>query len=352
MKNERILGLNRQQLYWSCQLGGWMLFVFLQAAFLSLKNQFTAEAGAILFLIFIAGIVFTQALRFVIIRSKWLEKTLFVTMPMALLFSIVLGGLTAVIKGSAEQALLNGNSPIRTERLLTDATNFSIFYFFWSILYFLVHFIENYKRAEIDKLKWEAAISEAELNKLKSQLNPHFMFNAMNSIRALVGEDPVKAKEAVTQFSNLMRNTLQMGKQTFTPLSQEMEVVKDYLAIESIRLEERLRLDIGNYEHCSSFELPPLMIQTLVENGIKHGIAKRPQGGMLSMKFECSGEILKVIITNDGNYDPSLKPESGYGLKNTRERLQLLFGNSASFSIRQSGDTVISELIIPKKHDK
>jgi LytS/YehU family sensor histidine kinase len=271
---------------------------------------------------------------------------------MLLFFSLLLGGITSALKSITEQALLKGNYQLQLDRILADGTNFSIFFFFWCIIYFLVHFIENYKKTEIEKLKWEAAISEAELNKLKSQLNPHFMFNAMNSIRALVGEDPLKAKEAVTQFSNLMRNTLQMGKQKFVPLSQEMEVVNDYLAIESIRLEERLRIQKHMDEKCSSFEVPPLMIQTLVENGIKHGIAKIPEGGILQLDISCDDGKLLVTITNSGKYDATLKPESGYGLKNTKERLQLLYNGNAEFNIMNKNGEVFTTLTLPKNQNR
>jgi LytS/YehU family sensor histidine kinase len=170
----------------------------------------------------------------------------------------------------------------------------------------------------------------------------------MNSIRALVGENPNRSKEAITQLANLLRNTLQMGKQKLIPLSQELDAVKDYLAIESIRLEERLKLEWNISPDSENFEVPPLMIQTLVENGIKHGIAKLPGGGKLIVEAKKNKNGLTVTIRNSGQYDATKIPESGFGMKNTSERLELLYGGKASFAIEnESNETVITKLFIP-----
>ena len=110
-------------------------------------------------------------------------------------------------------------------------------------------------------------------NLLKSQLNPHFIFNALNSIRALVDENPGKSKNAITQLSNILRNSLQIDKNRLTSFTDEMKTVQDYLELESIRFEERLEVDIKLHPNSDQFQIPPLMIQTLVENSIKHGIS-------------------------------------------------------------------------------
>ncbi|HTL83383.1 MAG TPA: histidine kinase [Bacteroidia bacterium] len=349
MSETRFLGMNRQQLYWSCQLGGWSLFVLLQGFFLSLKGGLNPDVEFVLIAIFILGILLTQLLRWFIIRFKWQSIPFVFALPRVILFDLLMGGVVSVSKFLLEKSIFTNKPSADPVKLSLDGLNFSIFFFFWTILYFLVHFIENYKKAEIEKLKWEAAITEAALNKLKSQLNPHFMFNAMNSIRALVGENPARAKDAVTQFSNLMRNTLQMGKQKLVPFSKEMEVVNDYIAIESVRLEERLKVKITIADDCNSFEVPPLMIQTLVENGIKHGIAKLPEGGELSLDAKIDHDVLHVVIENSGKYDEHATPESGFGLRNTKERLHLLYNENAAFSIvNEPGNKVRTELTIPK----
>ncbi|MCE3280163.1 MAG: histidine kinase [Bacteroidetes bacterium] len=198
-------------------------------------------------------------------------------------------------------------------------------------------------------MKWEASINEIELNKLKSQLNPHFMFNAMNSIRALVDENPGKSKDAITQLSNILRNTLQMGKNKVIAFEEELKIVNDYLALESIRYEERLKTNVDIHPDSKQFYVPPLMIQTLVENGIKHGVSKLTAGGTLEIKTDIREDKLYIFIRNSGQVDPQKETDSGFGIKNTLQRLQLLYGKSASMKIsNEDNKTVLTELVIPK----
>ncbi len=329
---------SRRELYWWCQLGGWVLYILLNGFYLYLQKQLNGNIAFLLMFIFLSGILLTQLLRWIIIHFKWLEFSIPKFLPLVLGMNILMAATIALLQ--------SGLNPVRW---ITNTIGFIFVFLFWSLIYYLFHFMENYKKAEIEKLRWQAAIHETELNKLKSQLNPHFMFNAMNSIRALVAENPVRAKEAITQFSNLLRNTLQMGKQKFIPLSKELEVVKDYIAIEAVRLEERLKVEWKISPDAESVEVPPLLIQTLVENGIKHGIAKLPEGGILSIEANKSDDGLNIVIRNCGQYDATKIPESGFGMRNSIERLQLLYNGNAKLSItNEDSKTVITKLFIPK----
>ena len=160
--------------------------------------------------------------------------------------------------------------------------NFSVLFVVWVVFYFAFHYFENLQKAEIRNLELSAANVEVELNNLRSQLRPHFMFNSLNSIRALIDEDPLRAKEAVTILSSVLRNSLLLGKQSLIPLREELDLVQKYLEMEQIRFEERLELKIDVAADTLECSVPPLMIQTLVENGIKHGVAATRGGGMLN----------------------------------------------------------------------
>jgi LytS/YehU family sensor histidine kinase len=191
------------------------------------------------------------------------------------------------------------------------------------------------------------------------------MFNALNSIRALIREDPVNAQIAVTKLSNLLRYSLKIEKSEMVPLEEEMATVCDYLALESIRFEERLRFNVDIDPVAKKIDIPPMMIQTLVENGIKHGISKRTSGGEIIInailnqaevkhkKTNGSGDRevseLYIQIINSGHIDEeALKNSTGFGIQNTKHRLNLLYGEKAFFSIKNSdGDKVIAELKIP-----
>ena len=229
----------------------------------------------------------------------------------------------------------------------------SILVLLWSLIYFVIHYMENYKKKEIESLIWEAAVKDYELKTLKSQLNPHFMFNAMNSIRALIEEDPESAKVAITKLSNILRYSLQMERMERVPLEDEVETVKNYLDLERIRFEDRLKYKIDIDRITNKIEIPPMMIQTLVENGIKHGIAKRTEGGEVQLKSKMittsNGPKLKIEIRNSGHFsEEQLKSSNGFGVSNTKHRLNLLFGDDAHFSImNENGNTVLAEIEIP-----
>jgi two-component system, LytTR family, sensor kinase len=327
--------LNKKTVYWICQIFGWFAFVFINAVFIGINNEASLTGYLSLLLLFVLGISFSHLYRNLIIRFKWLSVKTIALIPRFLLSAIVLGGITYFI-GSIFSSLINLQEITFAKSDIAGALNLSFIYLVWSLIYFLVNFIENYRKEEIKNLRWEAAISEIELNKLKSQLNPHFMFNAMNSIRALIDENPDKAKQALTQFSNVLRNVLQMGKTKIVPFAQELQLVKDYLEVESIRYEERLYVTYEIDEESNKFQIPPMMLQTLVENAIKHGISKYAKGGFILLKTQVINNFLEINIINTGIYQVTeLSENKGYGVNNTQQRLQLIFGDNAQFKIEQ-----------------
>jgi LytS/YehU family sensor histidine kinase len=192
---------------------------------------------------------------------------------------------------------------------------------------------------------------QIELNNLKSQLNPHFIFNALNSIRALVDENPLKSKQAINQLSNILRSSLASDKKGLTKFEDELKIVKDYLGLESIRFEERLKAEFDIHPDSEKFLVPPLMIQTLVENGIKHGISRLTQGGVIQLKTIVENHHLKIRIRNSGRLiNGERSGKSGIGLKNTVQRLKLIYGEQASFRIVNEKDNfVLTEIVIPQK---
>jgi two-component system LytT family sensor kinase len=219
-------------------------------------------------------------------------------------------------------------------------------YFLWTLIYFIFHYFQQYRQS----LKYEALITETELNQLKSQLNPHFIFNALNGIRALVDENPVKSKSAITRLSNILRNSLLLDKKKLISLEEELDIVKDYLELESIRYEERLRIVYDIDPKTLAIQVPPMMVQTLVENGIKHGIANLKEGGELKVSTEKIQERLSIFIRNSGQYVVNSKKEVGYGLLNTQKRLEILYGPESSLIIKnENKETVLTEIQIPSR---
>jgi LytS/YehU family sensor histidine kinase len=175
------------------------------------------------------------------------------------------------------------------------------------------------------------------------------MFNALNSIRALIEEDPASAQTAVTNLSNILRYSLRIERMETVSLEDEMQTVEDYLELETIRFEERLKFNIKMDPLSKKIEIPPMMIQTLVENGIKHGISKRREGGEIFVSASIVDSKLRIEIKNSGHIDQdSIQNAKGFGISNTKHRLSLLYGEKAVFSIKNNSENeVLTELEIP-----
>ncbi len=350
----REMKLSRKQIYWISQVSGWFSFVGINLFIISSYEEVTWQRILVWIFLGLLGIVFTHLLRRVIRKNNWLNLSLKKTIPRVITSSIVVGLIIYIfvfaasyIAGTFEEDEFN------VARIISGIVNISVLILLWNLIYFVVHYMENYKKKEIESLIWEAAVKDYELKTLKSQLNPHFMFNAMNSIRALIEEDPDSAKVAITKLSTILRYSLQMERMERVPLEDEIETVKNYLDLERIRFEDRLRYNLDIDRSTQKIEIPPMMIQTLIENGIKHGVAKRTEGGEIQLKStllsNSNGSKLRIEIRNSGRFsEEQLKNSHGFGVSNTKHRLNLLFGDDAHFTIKnENGDTVLAEVEIP-----
>ena len=216
----------------------------------------------------------------------------------------------------------------------------------WSCTYFAIHYFERWRQAELDKLQLAVVAAEAQLHGLMSQLNPHFLFNCLNSVRALIVEDPAKAQAAVTALSNLMRYSMQAGRIATVPLATEIEMVRTYLSLEAVRLDERLVTELAIAGDTGAVQVPTMLIQSLVENGVKHGIEQLPAGGTIAVASWLAGDALRVRVTNTGQIT-ARAGSTRVGLANAHERLRLLYGGRASLDLREDGRSVIAELSLP-----
>jgi sensor histidine kinase YesM len=340
----------RKRTYWICQLAGWLLYASLNVIAMFSFDLFSWKKTIIFLFLCFAGISFTHVLRSLINKYSWTDLPLKKIIPRVLTSSIVTGIILFILYFGADILVgIIGLSKINAGSALVWVSNLSSVILLWSLIYFSVHFFENYKRVEIESLIWEAAVKDFELKTLKSQLNPHFMFNAMNSIRALIEEDPENAKTALTKLSNILRYSLKIERNETVPLEEEMDTVADYLALEGIRFEERLNYSIDVDPRSKKIEIPPLMIQTLVENGIKHGVSKMTEGGKITVTSKLNGSFLILQIKNSGNIDvDSLRYSKGFGIDNTKQRLNLIYGGNAQFTIQNElPNEVLAEIKIP-----
>ena len=340
--------MKKKKLYWIFQITGWSLYIFVNLFFIAVLNTLYLRQIFAYLLLAIFFVVSTHIFRNFILKKGWLKLVISKLISKVLSAVLLLSLINSLFQVGL-YFLLNFNTSSEDNLLVLGVISFPttvIVYIIWSLLYFMYHYVESYNTA----LKYEAVKNEIELNKLKSQLNPHFIFNALNSIRALVDENPSKAKLAITQLSNILRNSLIMDKKRLTEFDEEMETVKDYLDLETIRFEERLRSHINIHQDSGQFMIPPLMVQTLVENGIKHGISHLKDGGEINIDTEVKDNMLTIQIRNSGQYQNNMvNNKDGYGISNTIQRLKLLFGDQATFSIKNENEkSVLTEIKIPK----
>ena len=291
--------ITKHTAYWILQLSGWLLFVAFIALFNKLQgNPFTTELWLNLAVIFLLGVGLTHFFRFILLKFNWLQGKFWQRLPKIIMVTLLLATVFHFVQYFISDVLISKEKiAFSLSETLLRILNWALLLFFWEAIYFVYHFVENSRREEIKNLRWEAVKNEMELNKLKSQLNPHFLFNAMNTIRALIDENPQTAKKAVTNLAHILRSSLQFGKLQLIPLDQELKIVDDYLQIEKLRFEEKLDFEIKNNIAVSSVKIPPMMLQTLVENAIKHGTAKRKEGGKITVSIdEYDSHSVKISI--------------------------------------------------------
>ena len=189
------------------------------------------------------------------------------------------------------------------------------------------------RTAELDALRAQVLARETRLRTLQQQLNPHFLFNCLNSLRGMIDEDRNRARQMVTRLAELLRSSLRQDESNSIPLDEELATVDAYLELESVRFEERLRIRRDIDPAARSALVPPMLVQGLVENALKHGISSLPSGGDLTLRIARAGDLLLIDVLNPGTL--SSQSGNGIGLANARERLRLLYGPRAELTLTE-----------------
>lgn len=332
-----------KRLYWVAQLIGWGFYAFLifLASYLQHPEKIDGVLVVKLFSQILLAIFATHFLRTIYLHWNWLDLKLSSLIPRlfitSLFASVFISYLTALISDFIDQKGTENQS------FLVFSTNvlaMFIVLLFWNALYFTFHFFQKSRKQELNNSSLEASRNELELKNLRSQLNPHFLFNSLNNIRALIDLEPAKAKIAVTILSNLLRNSLVHGKQNLISLEDELAIVSDYLEMEKIRFEERLEIQLDINPNLLPIQIPPFILQTLVENAVKHGISKKIEGGTILVSAHQIDEIIEITVQNSG----TISSESGtkIGIENIKRRLELQFKGSSTFELLEKEDFVVA----------
>ena len=222
-------------------------------------------------------------------------------------------------------------------------------YLISAIAHYLYLAFEASHAAERRVLETEVTAREAELRALRAQLNPHFLFNSLNSINALIGSDPEGARRMCERLGDFLRRTLALGARDSVSLSEELELVERYLGIEQVRFGERLRVERAIDPDAADCRVPPLLLQPLVENAIKHGIQDMLEGGAVRIEARLDESLLRIVVENPIDPDAPARRGEGVGLDNVRRRLAAFGAREAHLRSERQGDRFRVTLILPAR---
>ncbi len=227
--------------------------------------------------------------------------------------------------------------------------------FYYSMIIMIYYLMDHYQRLQeknIEEHDLRSKIKEAELKMLKSQINPHFIFNSLNSINALTISSPKKASDMVIKLSDYLRYSIGKDDRERNSLREELENITLYLEIEKVRFGKRLNLEMNVEKDCKKAQVPNMILQPLVENAIKYGVNESLETINISIKCYKQNSDLIIVISN--NYDPDFTISSegeGVGLKNIQDRLSLIFGKKDLISVVNRDHIFEVTLIIPQNHN-
>ncbi len=353
----------KSRLYVMCQVLGWGGLTALQLFYQNAIDSQRASRlhdQAIIAMIMLQGLLLTHYGCTYVRRHGWQQMSWTALLPrvvtlsflLSVVWSAVCFGYIYLVLGEAWTAKLRPAFAISASTI-----NGTLLFMGWFAFYFIYHAFERVRLMQVEQLRLVANVKEAELRALKSQVNPHFLFNSLNSLRALIDEDAPRAREAVTRLANMLRYSLQSGQQETVSLDEEIRIVEDYLALEQIRHESRLRVrwDLRDEASLRGVPIPPMLLQTLVENAVKYGISPRREGGEIVISAELAGAALHLRVSNPGDLAGPARAaaaragsSTGVGLRNAADRLKLVFGGRAALTLLpEPAGCVTADVTIP-----
>ena len=333
-----------RKVYWMAQFGGWSLLalLILLSSLTSRKAELSLELVVSTGIFFSLGIILTHAMRAIYIHFGWLNLRLGPLLPRIILTAVFFAGIMSFATNGYRVSMSELSLSFPWIEYFLDVLSSSVFFVLWNSVYFTFHFFQRSREQEMNNLQLSADNNEIELKNLRSQLNPHFLFNSLNSIRALIEIDPNQAKDNITKLANLLRKSLVIGKEQLVPLREEIEIVKTYLDLEKVRFEERIDVIIEIERSLLGILIPPFMLQTLVENAIKHGISKRIEGGTIWIR--ASKLLNKVVLSVENHGQMGKTVDTGIGIENTIRRLEIQYKGKAQFSLIEKEETVVATI--------
>ncbi len=342
-------------LYWKCQLVGWSVAAIYWAFAAIINGNFDPWFGLIQFLTDVAVYIgLTHLYRNFVLRHQWqllsIEKLGIRLIPalavMGCLYTIV----TLLKLALLREIFIPGYDTSFFVFVQMNFVNILVAGIRLMAIWLLAYHLYQYAWREIYFAKENARLAiesrDAQLNNLTSQLNPHFLFNALNTIKSLVSRKPSTARRGIDLLSGLLRNAIQVSDSYDVLIVDELAIVADYLELEKIRMEERLEYSIMKAAGFKNIMIPRLSILTLVENAVKHGISQNENGGRIDVSITEDNNSVFIVVINTGRLRIH-EQTYGVGLQNLVRRLDIIYKGSADFLINETNGNVTAQLIIP-----
>jgi signal transduction histidine kinase len=330
--------------YWLCQTTGWGVYAILGFCFTTWAVGWRIDVIVGYILFFVYSIAFTDWLRREILRRRWLDDISFGIVAKLIAIAAALAALQTSLIAGISFLLIGHRTEYVSEPVIVLETWWGITWVngTWIGLY---RTISRRRRQREKEVRLQQELRDAELRALEAQINPHFLFNCLNSIRGLITENPPLAQEMLTRFATLLRYNLNRDVGHTVPLSAEAEVVADYLALEQVRFDERLQVRFDIDPKTTSVQVPPMLLQTLVENALKHGIGRLPAGGEIWIQAASEPETLVLRVENTGQLAAGKPSDPQIGLNNVRQRLRLLYGDRAGLQLANGDSTHVTAIV-------
>jgi sensor histidine kinase YesM len=223
-----------------------------------------------------------------------------------------------------------------------------LYYEVMILVYYLMIFYKNNKENQLKEAELKALVKESELKSLKSQINPHFLFNSLNSISSLTMIEPAKAQEMIIKLSEFLRYTTSHKEEKLTSLDEEISNINRYLEIEKIRFGKRLTVRQNIDPSCCHMKLPGLILQPLLENAVKYGVYESTDGSLIEILTSCNSSALSIVIRNQWDPDFQSNKGEGVGLRNIRSRLRIMYNRDDLFIIKKDHNIFEVNIIFPQ----
>lgn len=337
-------------------LGVWIIFIFADTGFLYYTKQFSLVVSltesivsdgllALLGLVIWFPVYYTD-----LERQNFFYTLLHHIFSGAIIISVWIG-VSNIILISVFSDIEGYNGYVKGTIFWRAGGGFFV-YIMLALIYYLLIYLKNYREQQLRESELKALVKESELSSLKSQINPHFLFNSLNSISSLTLTKPEKAQEMIIRLSEFLRYSLAQHKEKLVALKDEIENANRYLDIEKTRFGKKLIVEKDIKEKCNDLLVPGLILQPLLENCIKYGVYEAIDKSIIEIQSECDRHHLTIHIKNDFDPEAIVKKGEGIGLKNIRNRLRIIYGHDNLIEVKQHENIFEVTLNIPQKHEK